>query len=159
MPKSNNRSKVHSQCNVLESSPNHPHPQSTGKIVFYETGPWLKKRLRTAVSHEYVAKITMKKGPLRRFQHLPFNLRVRQGQTHSCGLSQNRRGHRERRERGELREQHWHICTVMCEIGNQEEAAVREGKGSHSSALAWKIPGTEEPGGLRSMGSLRVGHD
>ena len=29
----------------------------------------------------------------------------------------------------------------------------------HSSALAWKIPGTEEPGGLQSMGPLRVGHD
>ena len=29
----------------------------------------------------------------------------------------------------------------------------------HSSALAWKIPGTGEPAGLRSMGSLRVGHD
>ena len=29
----------------------------------------------------------------------------------------------------------------------------------HSSALAWKIPWTEEPGGLQSMGSLRVGHD
>ena len=29
----------------------------------------------------------------------------------------------------------------------------------HSSTLAWKIPGTEEPGGLQSMGSLRVGHD
>ena len=29
----------------------------------------------------------------------------------------------------------------------------------HSSTLAWKIPQTEEPGGLQSMGSLRVGHD
>ena len=28
----------------------------------------------------------------------------------------------------------------------------------HSSALAWKIPRTEEPDGLQSMGSLRVGH-
>ena len=30
---------------------------------------------------------------------------------------------------------------------------------SHSSTLAWKIPWTEEPGGLQSMGSRRVGHD
>ena len=30
---------------------------------------------------------------------------------------------------------------------------------SHSSTLAWKIPSTEEPGGLQSMGSLRVGDD
>ena len=29
----------------------------------------------------------------------------------------------------------------------------------HSSTLAWKIPWTGEPGGLQSMGSLRVGHD
>ena len=30
---------------------------------------------------------------------------------------------------------------------------------THSSVLAWRIPGTGEPGGLRSMGSHRVGHD
>ena len=29
----------------------------------------------------------------------------------------------------------------------------------HSSTLAWKIPWTEEPGGLQPMGSLGVGHD
>ena len=29
----------------------------------------------------------------------------------------------------------------------------------HSSALAWRIPWTEEPGRLQSMGLLRVGHD
>ena len=37
-----------------------------------------------------------------------------------------------------------------------------EGNGNvapHSSALAWKTPWTEEPGGLQSMGSQRVGHD
>ena len=30
---------------------------------------------------------------------------------------------------------------------------------THSRTLAWKIPRTEEPGRLQSMGSLRVGHD
>ena len=30
---------------------------------------------------------------------------------------------------------------------------------THSSFLAWRIPWTEEPGGLQSMGSQRVGHD
>ena len=30
---------------------------------------------------------------------------------------------------------------------------------THSSTLAWKLPQTEEPGGLKSMGSLRVRHD
>ena len=34
-----------------------------------------------------------------------------------------------------------------------------EGDGTPLSTLAWKIPWTEEPGGLQSMGSLRVGHD
>ena len=29
----------------------------------------------------------------------------------------------------------------------------------HSSTRAWKVPWTEEPGGLQSTGSLRVGHD
>ena len=29
----------------------------------------------------------------------------------------------------------------------------------HSSVLAWRIPWTEEPGGLQSMGLQRVGHD
>ena len=30
---------------------------------------------------------------------------------------------------------------------------------THSSVLAWKIPWTEEPGGLQSMGSQSVGHN
>ena len=34
-----------------------------------------------------------------------------------------------------------------------------EGNGSHSSILAWKIPWTEEPGGLQSMGLQKVVHD
>ena len=39
------------------------------------------------------------------------------------------------------------------------EGSLEEGKASHSSMLAWKIPGTEEPGGLQSMGLQRVGPD
>ena len=38
-------------------------------------------------------------------------------------------------------------------------ASAKKAMGPHSSTLAWKIPGTEEPGRLQSMGSLRVGHD
>ena len=34
-----------------------------------------------------------------------------------------------------------------------------EGVATHSSLLAWRIPRTEEPGGLQSMGSQGVGHD
>ena len=36
---------------------------------------------------------------------------------------------------------------------------VGEGDGTHSSTLAWKIPWTEEPGGLQSTGLLRVERD
>ena len=37
--------------------------------------------------------------------------------------------------------------------------ALEKEMATHSSVLAWRIPGTGEPGGLPSMGSLRVGHD
>ena len=37
--------------------------------------------------------------------------------------------------------------------------ALEEEMATHSSILAWRIPGTGEPGGLLSMGSHRVGHD
>ena len=36
---------------------------------------------------------------------------------------------------------------------------LEEGMATHSNILAWRIPWTEEPGGLQSMGSQRVGHD
>ena len=36
---------------------------------------------------------------------------------------------------------------------------VEKAMAPHSSTLAWKIPWMEEPGGLQSMGLLRVGHD
>ena len=36
---------------------------------------------------------------------------------------------------------------------------LEEGMATHSSILAWRIPQTEEPGGLQSMGSQRVGHN
>ena len=39
------------------------------------------------------------------------------------------------------------------------EDPLEEGMATHSSILVWRIPLTEEPGGLQSMGSQRVGHD
>ena len=39
------------------------------------------------------------------------------------------------------------------------EDPLEEGTATHSSILDWRIPRTEEPGGLQSMGSQRVGHD
>ena len=40
-----------------------------------------------------------------------------------------------------------------------QEDPLEEEMTAHSSILAWRIPWTEEPGGLQSMGSQRVGHD
>ena len=39
------------------------------------------------------------------------------------------------------------------------EDPLEEGMAIHSSILAWRMPRTEEPGGLQSMESHRVGHD
>ena len=39
------------------------------------------------------------------------------------------------------------------------EDPLQEGMATHSSILAWKIPWTEEPGGLQSMWLQRAGHD
>ena len=39
------------------------------------------------------------------------------------------------------------------------EDTLEKGKATHSSILAWRIPWTEEPGRLQSVGSQRVGHD
>ena len=51
----------------------------------------------------------------------------------------------------------------MCLSSLWELVMVREAwekaMAPHSSTPAWKIPWMEEPGGLQSMGSLRVGHD
>ena len=40
-----------------------------------------------------------------------------------------------------------------------QEDPLEEGIITHSSILAWKIPWTEEPGGLQSIGSQRIGHN
>ena len=39
------------------------------------------------------------------------------------------------------------------------EDPLEKGMATHSSILAWRIPWTEEPGGLQSMGSQRAGHN
>ena len=39
------------------------------------------------------------------------------------------------------------------------EDPLEKGMATHSSILAWRIPWTEEPGGLQFMGLQRVGHD
>ena len=47
--------------------------------------------------------------------------------------------------------------TQVQSLGGEDSPG--EGMSTHSSILAWKIPWTEEPGGLQSMGSQRVGHN
>ena len=54
-----------------------------------------------------------------------------------------------RKARGLQREE------IACKCQTFSEKAMAP----HSSTLAWKIPWTEEPGGLQSMGSRRVGYD
>ena len=39
------------------------------------------------------------------------------------------------------------------------EDPLEEGMATHSDILAWRIPWTEEPGGLQSIGTQRVGHN
>ena len=50
------------------------------------------------------------------------------------------------------------IAGDLGSIPDQEDP-LEKGMVTHSSILAWRIPWTEESGGLQSMGSQRVGHD
>ena len=54
-----------------------------------------------------------------------------------------------------------HLRDFFCEIliNDPIAAALEKEMTTHSSVLVWRIPGMEEPGGLLSMGSHRVGHD
>ena len=51
------------------------------------------------------------------------------------------------------------ISLFKNEIFISSISSVEKAMAPHSSSLAWRIPWTEEPGRLKSMGSLRVGHD
>ena len=51
----------------------------------------------------------------------------------------------------------WGVCHL--ELGATIHDYPEKAMAPHSSTLAWKIPWTEEPGGLQSMGSPRVGDD
>ena len=51
------------------------------------------------------------------------------------------------------------FCLTFCVYRVHLLPAVEKEMATHSSILAWRIPETEEPGGLPSMGSHRVGHD
>ena len=51
----------------------------------------------------------------------------------------------------------WETQETQVRSLDQEDPVEKEME-THSSTLAWKIPWREEPGGLQSMGSQRVGH-
>ena len=64
----------------------------------------------------------------------------------------------------------WRRSLVCCSPWGHKESdtterlhfhfhALEKEMATHSSVIAWRIPGTGEPGGLLSMGSHRVGHD
>ena len=58
--------------------------------------------------------------------------------------------------------EHSKVCVLVLIFSSSLKVVwvlLRRGSGTPSSALAWKIPWTEEPGGLQSTGSRRVGHD
>ena len=56
----------------------------------------------------------------------------------------------------------FHSNTIQASLALKESVThsfLEKEMATHSSVLAWRIPGTEEPGGLPSMGSHRVRHD
>ena len=58
--------------------------------------------------------------------------------------------------------QWWRVCLPVQEMQVQslgQEDPLQEEMATHSSILIWEILWTEEPGGLQSLGSQRVGHD
>ena len=50
------------------------------------------------------------------------------------------------------------VQETLAQILGREDPLKKE-MATHSSILAWRTPWTEEPGGVQSMGSQRVGHD
>ena len=64
----------------------------------------------------------------------------------------------------ELKRKHITFCPIISANAGDARSLAREDPleeemATHSSIHSWRIPRTEEPGGLQSMGSQRVGHD
>ena len=60
---------------------------------------------------------------------------------------------------GFSRQECWSGVPFPCAQSLGREDLLEKGLSTYSSILAWKVPRMEEPGGLQSMGSQRVGHD
>ena len=54
---------------------------------------------------------------------------------------------------------HWQIFVLCLVPSLDQEDPLEEGMATHSRILAWRIPWTEEPGGLQSIGSHKVRHN
>ena len=54
---------------------------------------------------------------------------------------------------------HQFVVHFRFHISLGQEDPLEKGMATHSSILAWRVPWTEEPGGLQSLGSQRVGHN
>ena len=52
----------------------------------------------------------------------------------------------------------YHVCSLQVLLWVTVSCFLEKAMATHSSTLAWKIPWTEEPGGLQSMGLLKVEH-
>ena len=77
-------------------------------------------------------------------------------------------GRRGKHGKQKAKSQSWSSCSLPRVLNPQQKIQVRslhqedppeEEMATHSGVLAWRIPWTEEPGGLQSVGSERVRHD
>ena len=75
---------------------------------------------------------------------------------HFTSLSHQRVG---KGEKWDAAVQQWLSQCRRCKVRSSGSGRSPGGGNGNSSILAWEIPWTEEPGGLHSMGSHRVGHD
>ena len=92
---------------------------------------------------------------------MPQILQARLHQYMNCELPDVQAGFRKGRG---IRDQIANICCIIKKAREFQKDIgfcfiVEKEMATHSSTLAWRIPGTGEPGGLLSLGSHRVGHD
>ena len=138
-----------------------PLPGLWKNCVFHETSPWCQKRLGTAElsRHCYstgcncAAAFWLLQGLEGKGRELPST----EGPTLCQPLQ----------KRGKFSSILW-VAQMVKDLPAMQETRVRslgwedpqeKATATHSSILAWRIPWTEEPGGLQTVGLQRVGHD
>ena len=129
-----------------------PHRPVTNKNLLYHTGSSTQYSVMTDMGKESEKEwIYVYVYPI----HLTAHLKLTQ---HCKSTISNKKLFKKRRKKRknppamqELQE------TRVPSLG--QEDPLEEGMTTHSSILAWRIPWTEDPGGLQATGSQRVGHD